>query len=472
MAPTPPYTHDYIVIGGGSGGSGTARRASSWYSAKTLLISGGDSGGTCVNVGCVPKKMTWNFASVREALKNAQYHDYDVPDGENVKFDFAKFKGKRDGVIRGLNGAYERNWGRDGIELVKGTAGFVGREEVRVVQADGSGEVVYRAPHICVATGGYPIMPTDTPGAHHGITSDGFFDIEVLPKSMAVVGAGYIAVEMAGILNAMGVQVHLFIRGKKFLRKFDPMVQETLTKRYEAVGVKIHKDFAGFESIERLDQAGSNGGAKHEIRGSAPSPEKRLNLTLKGGETLEVGELLWALGRKPETADLNLDAAGVKLNARGYIEVDEFQNTSVPGIYAIGDVTGQMELTPVAIAAGRQLGNRLFGPPELKESKLQYHNVPTVVFAHPEVGTIGLTEPEAVKQYGKENIKVRFVALRGLCCEGLTESRSTTPNSRPCSTTSSPPRRRRSTPRSTSSSVLVLTRKSLVCTSSAMEAQR
>merc|ERR1711981_125522 len=148
------------------------------------------------------------------------------------------------------------------------------------------------------------------------------------------------------------------------------------------------------------------GGVKHESRGEAPSPSKKLKLTLKDGSTLEVGELLWALGRKPETADPNLDAAGIKLNKRGYIEVDEFQNTSASGVYAIGDVTGQMELTPVAIAAGRQLGNRLFGPPELKESKLQYHNVPTVVFAHPEVGTIGLTEPEAVTKFGKENVMI------------------------------------------------------------------
>jgi glutathione reductase (NADPH) len=405
MAPTPPYTHDYIVLGGGSGGSGTARRASGWYHAKTVIIEHGYSGGTCVNVGCVPKKMTWNFASVREMLEKAKFYDYDVS-SEGVKADFGKFKGKRDAVIEGLNRAYERNWGREGIEFVRGSARFISKDEVSVSKADGSGEVVFRAPHICIATGGFPIMPTDTPGATHGITSDGFFDIEVLPKSIAVVGAGYIAVEMAGILNAMGVQVHLFIRGKTFLRKFDPMVQETLTKRYEDVGVVIHRGFEGFEKVERLDEVKAGESVKHESRGSAPSPEKKLKLTLKGGETLEVGELLWALGRHPETAALNLDAADVKLTSRGYIQVDEFQNTTAPGIYALGDVTGQMELTPVAIAAGRQLGNRLFGPPELKESKLIYNNVPTVVFAHPEVGTIGLTEPEAVKQYGKENLKV------------------------------------------------------------------
>ena len=406
MAPVPPYTHDYIVIGGGSGGSGAARRAAGWYNAKTVLISAGASGGTCVNVGCVPKKMTWNFASVREMLEKAKYYDYDVPRAEMVGFDFGKFKRKRDAQIEKLNAVYERNWGREGIELVKGSARFVDAQTVKVSLLDGSGEVEYKAPHICIATGGYPIMPTDTPGASHGITSDGFFDFEVLPKSVAVVGAGYIAVELSGILNAMGVEVHMFIRGKTFLRKFDPMVQETMTKQYEDVGITIHKDFTGFEKIERLDDAAAVDGVKHESRGEAPSPSKKLKLTLKDGSTLEVGELLWALGRKPETADLNLDAAGIKLNKRGYIEVDEFQNTSASGVYAIGDVTGQMELTPVAIAAGRQLGNRLFGPPELKESKLQYHNVPTVVFAHPEVGTIGLTEPEAVTKFGKENVKV------------------------------------------------------------------
>jgi glutathione reductase (NADPH) len=344
MAPTGEYTHDFIVIGGGSGGSGAARRASGWYKAKTVLIENGLSGGCCVNVGCVPKKMTWNFASVHEMLEKGKQYGYDLP--SEVKFDFGAFKKKRDEAIERLNGAYERNWNREGIELVKGTARFVGKDAVEVVLEDGGEKKVFKAPHVCIATGGFPIMPTDVPGAEHGITSDGFFDFEVLPKKIGVVGAGYIAVEMAGILNAMGVEVHMFIRGKTFLRKFDPMIQETMTKRYEDVGVIIHRDFPAFENIERLDEQQPLAGPKHESRGQPPSPSKRLKLTAKGGETWEVDELLWALGRQPETQDLDPLSVGVQLNDHGYIKVDEFQNTTVDGIYALGDVTGQMELTP------------------------------------------------------------------------------------------------------------------------------
>jgi glutathione reductase (NADPH) len=262
------HAHDFIVIGGGSGGSAVARRASGWYKAKTVLIENGPSGGCCVNVGCVPKKMTWNFASVHEMLEKGKYYGYDIP--SEVKFDFGAFKKKRDEAIKRLNAAYDRNWNREGIELVRGTAKFVNKSAVEVVLEDGSGTKLFKAPHICIATGGYPIMPKDIPGAEHGITSDGFFDFEELPKRIGVVGAGYIAVEMAGILNAMGAEVHMFIRGKTFLRKFDPMIQETLTKRYEDVGIIIHREFPGLENIERLDDSQPVKGHKHETRGQPP----------------------------------------------------------------------------------------------------------------------------------------------------------------------------------------------------------
>jgi glutathione reductase (NADPH) len=353
MAPTSEYTHDYIVIGGGSGGSGAARRASGWYKAKTVLIENGPSGGCCVNVGCVPKKMTWNFASVHEILEKGKYYDYDIP--SDIKFDFGAFKKKRDEAIKRLNAAYERNWNKEGIDLVRGTAKFVAKDAVEVILEDGSGSKVFKAPHICIATGGYPVLPKDVLGAEHGITSDGFFDFEVLPKRIGIAGAGYIAVEMAGILNAMGVEVHLFIRGKTFLRKFDPMIQDTMTKRYEDVGVIIHREFSGFERIERLDEPQPLDGPKHESRGQPPSPTKRLKLTTKGSESLEVGELLWAVGRRPEIQDLDLASIGVKLNDHGFIQVDDFQNTSIGGIYALGDVTGQMELTPGKVSINSNL---------------------------------------------------------------------------------------------------------------------
>jgi glutathione reductase (NADPH) len=196
---------------------------------------------------------------------------------------------------------------------------------------DGSGKARFTAKHICIATGGYPIVPKDISGAEYGITNEGFFDIEELPSKIAVVGAGYIAVEIAGMLNAVGVEVHLFIRGQTFLRSFDPMIQETMTQRYEDAGVKIHRGYKGFEKIERISDG--------------PGDKKVLHVTL-GGEKLIFNELLWAVGRAPETASLDLDVAGVKTGNKGYIVADDFQNTSAEGIYALGDVTGQMELTP------------------------------------------------------------------------------------------------------------------------------
>ncbi|EON67147.1 glutathione reductase (NADPH) [Coniosporium apollinis CBS 100218] len=398
--------YDYIVIGGGSGGSGAARRAAGWYGAKTLLIENGPSGGCCVNVGCVPKKMTWFFASVNEMLHNGVTYGYDIP--KDIPFHFDEFKRKRDAQIRKTSAGYETNWNREGIELVRGTATFKGSKELEVELQDGSGKSRFTAPHILIATGGYPVVPKDIEGSHHGITSDGFFDIEHLPRNIAVVGAGYIAVELAGVLNAMGVEVHMFIRGETFLRKFDPMIQKTLTKRYEDAGVVIHRNFNGVKKVERLDNArrGLPNGDIREKQCEPPVPEKRLKLTTVDDEEFHFDELLWAIGRVPEVQDLDLASAGVNLTQTGHIEVDDFQNTSVDGIYALGDVTGQMELTPVAIAAGRQLGNRLFGPPHLKASKLEYSNVPTVVFGHPEVGTIGLTEPEAVGKFGRDSVKV------------------------------------------------------------------
>ncbi|EEH15981.2 glutathione-disulfide reductase [Paracoccidioides brasiliensis Pb03] len=391
--------YDYIVIGGGSGGSGAARRASGWYKAKTLIIENGRSGGCCVNVGCVPKKMTWNFSSIAETLRDGVHYGYDIP--QNLAFDFSVFKRKRDAVIERLNGIYERNWNREGIDLVHGTARFTGQKEVEVQLQDGSGERVrYTAPHILIATGSYALFPDDVPGAHHGITSDGFFDLEVLPPKIAVVGAGYIAVELAGVLQSIGVETHMFIRGDTLLRKFDPMIQATITKRYEDMGVTIHRGFKSFKQVELISDG----------KGS----DRKLKMTHDNGEVFEANELLWAIGRAPAVKDLGLEEIGVQLKHSGHIVVDEFQNTSVGGIYALGDVTGQAELTPVAIAAGRHLGNRLFGPPELKSSKLSYGSIPTVVFSHPEVGATGLTEPQAIQKYGKENIKVyhtKFTAM-------------------------------------------------------------
>ncbi|KAI9887592.1 MAG: Glutathione reductase [Watsoniomyces obsoletus] len=384
---------DYLVIGGGSGGIASARRAAGWYGAKTIVVESKRLGGTCVNVGCVPKKVTWNAASIADTMKDAHHYGFNFQ--ETAPFDFTSFKKKRDAYVHRLNGIYERNLANDKVEYIHGRAHFVNPHEVEVVLDDGSKTTVL-AKKILIATGGHPNLPTDIPGYEHGISSDGFFDLDKQPKRIAVIGAGYIAVEMAGMLHALGTDTHLFIRQDTFLRPFDPMIQEEVVREYERQGVKLYK---------RSKQS------KVEPVADKPGWLKLHYSSSNYGEgILEVDTVLWAIGRSAEVEDLGLDKAGVKQQSeKGLIEVDSYQNTSVPHIYALGDVCGLVELTPVAIAAGRKLSDRLFGSQfhaELKDSKLDYTNVPSVVFAHPEVGSIGMTEPAAIEKFGKEGIKI------------------------------------------------------------------
>ncbi|KUI73829.1 Glutathione reductase [Cytospora mali] len=386
MAPISRET-DYLVIGGGSGGLASARMASAKFGTKAMIIEGKRLGGTCVNVGCVPKKVTFYAAMLAEQMHDAKAYGFSIE--QTKPFDWPTFKQKRDAYIQRLNGIYERNLKNDKVEYVHGWARLLSRNEVEVTLDDGTKETV-RAKKILIAVGGDPTIAPDVPGAELGTNSDGFFDIDTLPSKVALVGAGYIAVEFAGMFNALGVETHLFIRNDTFLRTFDPMVQDAVTAEYERLGVHLHKG----SSQSKVEKA-SNG-------------KLSLHYKDKNGEgVLEgVDHLIWAIGRTPLTKNIGLEEAGVKTNDKNYIVADEYQNTSVDNIYALGDVTGQVELTPVAIAAGRKLAHRLFGGPEFSTTKLDYSNIPSVVFSHPEVGSIGLTEPEAVEKYGKENIKV------------------------------------------------------------------
>ena len=292
--------------------------------------------------------------------------------------------------MKRLNGIYDKNLQNDKVELIRGRARFISKNEVEVALADGGKDTI-RAKKILVAVGGHPSKPPGIPGSEMGINSDGFFELEKQPKKVALVGAGYIAVEMAGMFHHLGSETHLFIRHDQFLRPFDPIISETITAEYERQGIHIHKN-----SKQTKVEKGDN--------------EGWLKLHYSDSETesgvLDIECLLWAIGRAPEVEDLNLPVTGVKQSEKGHVVVDDYQNTNVDNIYAVGDVCGKAELTPVAIAAGRRLGDRLFGGSEYAESKLDYSNIPSVVFAHPEAGSIGLTEPQAREKYGDENIKV------------------------------------------------------------------
>lgn len=384
MAPISTET-DLLVIGGGSGGLGAARTASAKYGVKAMLVESKRLGGTCVNVGCVPKKVTFNAAMLAEAIHDAKAYGFSVT--ETAPFDWSSFKRKRDAYISRLNDIYARNLNNDKVEYVHGWATLTSPTTADVTLDDGS-VVPVRAKHVVVATGGRPSSPPDIPGAQFGINSDGFFDIDALPRRVGIVGGGYIGVEFAGMFNALGVETHFFIRHDTFLRNFDPMISEAVTAEYERLGVRMHKQ----AELTRIDKDAATG---------------KLTLTYTGDQTVaDVDHLIWAIGRTPMTDSMGLDKAGVKLTASGHVAVDPFQNSSVPNIYALGDVTGQVELTPVALAAGRRLAHRLFGGEEMRSLRLDYENVPSVVFAHPEVGAVGLTEPQAVERYGRDQVKV------------------------------------------------------------------
>lgn len=351
------------------------------YGAKAIVVENKRLGGTCVNVGCVPKKITWNAAAIAETIKDAKAYGFSVQ--QTAPFDWPGFTKKRSAYIERLNGIYEKNLKNDKVEYLHGTATFQDPHQVRVTLDDKS-EVDIKAKKILIAVGGYPNIPGGIEGADLGITSDGFFELEKQPEKVAVVGAGYIAIEMAGMFHALGTETHLFIRHDNFLRTFDPLIQEKVMAEYERQGIIVHKQ----SSQSKLEDIG-NGKKKLHYKDS------------KGEGSVDVDTVLWAIGRSPELKQLNLDVTGVKTNDKSHIPVDAHQNTNVEHIYALGDVCDKgFELTPVAIAAGRRLSDRIFGGQA--NAKLEYENIPSVVFAHPEVGSIGMTEPEARKKYGDD----------------------------------------------------------------------
>lgn len=365
---------DYIAIGGGSGGIASANRAA-MHGKKVALIEAKDLGGTCVNVGCVPKKVMWHGAQIADAVKlYAADYGFDV---ELKGHDWSKLVESRQAYIGRIHQSYDRVLGNNNITVIKGFGRFKDAHTLEV-----NGEEV-TADHILIATGGEPIIP-HIPGAEYGIDSNGFFELNEQPKRVAVVGAGYIAVELAGVMNALGSETHLLVRKHAPLRNFDPLLTDTLVEVMATEGPQLHT-----HSVPKSVEKQSDGS---------------LTLHLDNGEQLNVDCLIWAIGRRPLTRGLNLEAAGVSVDQHGYIKVDEYQNTTASGVYAVGDNIGYVELTPVAVKAGRQLSERLFN--NKPDAKMDYDLIPTVVFSHPPIGTLGLTEPEAREQHGDDQVKV------------------------------------------------------------------
>ena len=362
--------YDLVVLGGGSGGIAAAVRAQS-YGARVAVIEDHRLGGTCVNVGCVPKKVMWYAASLAHMLDDARDYGFDV---ERRGLDWGMLKNARDDYVARLNGIYEKRLATTGIADIRGTARFVDGRTIEV-----NGERL-DADRVLIATGGTPSVP-NLPGAELGITSDGFFELTQCPRRVVIVGSGYIAVELGGMLRALGAEVSFLVRKTRLLREFDEMLSEQLTAAMQAYGIEIFTE----TRVESVSRSGAGS----------------LLVTCHDGRSIDgCDALLWAIGREPRSQDLGLEAAGVVAGEDGRILTDAFQNTNVEGIYAIGDVTGHHALTPVAIAAGRRLADRLYGG--MAERKLDYSLIPTVIFTHPTIGTVGLTEAEARALHGDE----------------------------------------------------------------------
>jgi glutathione reductase (NADPH) len=360
-------TFDLISIGGGSGGLACAQRAAE-YGAKTAVIEPQRLGGTCVNVGCVPKKVMWNAASVALALKDANDYGFDIQAGQS---DWTELKRKRDAYVLRLNGIYERNLAAKGVAYVRGAARFVDAHTVEV-----NGQRL-RARHMVIATGGKAMIP-QIPGAELGISSNGFFELESRPLRVAVVGSGYIACGLAASFQELGSQVEQFIRKDRLLTNFDAMLGKSLMREVRAQGMIIQERFIASSLRESLG--------------------RKTLIASDGREFSGFDCVLWAIGRDANVAGLAVEKAGVQLDDSGYVMTDDFQNTNVAGVYAIGDVTGRAALTPVAIAAGRRLSDRLFGGKP--ERHLDYNMIPTVIFTHPPIGTVGASEAEARAAHG------------------------------------------------------------------------
>lgn len=359
--------YDLFVIGGGSGGVAHARRAAE-YGAKVAVAEYGPLGGTCVNVGCVPKKIMWYTAGHAHHFAHAADYGFDVALNGH---DWGALKQRRDAYVRRLNGIYENLLDKSGVDYLAGSASFV---DAHTVLVDGD---EYEAERIVIATGGEPKVP-DLPGAELGITSDGFFELDARPERVLVVGSGYVSVELAGVFGGLGSKTTVLVRKQSVVRDFDAMLGSELMSAMRDDGIDIETGV---------------------IPTSLESTAEGIILHADGGRRFGPADcVLWAVGRAPNSSGLKLEAAGVTSDSAGFIPVDDLQKTNVDHIFALGDVTGRAALTPVAIAAGRRLADRLYGGMDGRH--LDYNVIPTVIFSHPPIGTVGMTEAEARAEHG------------------------------------------------------------------------
>lgn len=357
--------YDLFVIGAGSGGV-RAARISAGFGAKVAIAESRYLGGTCVNVGCVPKKLFSYAAHYREDFSDAKGFGWD---SVVEKLDWPRLRDNKTREIERLNGIYGNLLSNAGVELINGHAKIL---DANTVEVEG---VRFTAKNILIAVGGWPFIP-DIPGREFAISSNELFYLDTLPKHAVVVGGGYIATEFAGILHGLGVEVEQIYRRDLFLRGFDTEIRQELAKEMKAKGVKLRFNENVVAITERGDQYA---------------------LQLESGETLITDKVLYATGRNPMLEGLGLENTKVSLNDNGYIAVDEGFQTREPSIYAVGDVIGGMELTPVALAEGMNLAKRLFNG---DNSVLDYNFIPTAIFSSPNLATVGFNEEDARERFG------------------------------------------------------------------------
>ena len=376
------FDFDLFVVGGGSGGVRAARMAAQ-RGARVALVEGGAMGGTCVNVGCIPKKLYSYAAHYGEGFAEAQGFGWTV---QAPTFDWATLKANRAREIARLNGVYAQLLHNTGVQVIEGWAQVTGPHSVAV-----NGQV-HQARHLLVATGGRPVVP-DIPGREHVITSDDIFDLSPFPQRLLVVGGGYIACEFASIFNGLGAQVTQLCRAAQVLRGFDDEVRDFVAAQMRGHGVDLHVS-TDVAAIERTPSG--------------------LQVRLAGGGLIEADAVLYATGRAPRTHGLGLAEAGVSLDAQGAVLVDEHYRSSVPSVYAVGDVTAKVQLTPVALGEAMVVVDQLFGPAAGQPARqMSYDFIPTAVFTHPSIGTVGWSEAQARERFGAIRVyRSEFKALK------------------------------------------------------------